>query len=545
MSYLKKLLLTAIMLGIIISANKSSNNKNKELDCERYPNYKYLQISTNMNENSEDFNIVVMNNCEISKRWIVREDNNRMCMIPERVYEGEDNIRRAFRFTYKPEKSVKENLEIKNINLIYPKSVAETRISKNSLTLRPGESYDIYIDYDCWNMSMDRRSDWYKVKFVLEFEEGAKEFEYFKICEAGYDGFDISQIIIICIIFLIIYASVKDYLQSNLEAVVVEKYSEIKNPENLFIITCVVFLILIFLQVINVYHNFTEYVILIVAPLSIAMIAEAALKNNKYTNPETSDNVNWITNLEQMTYEIPLIGSMTMYFVVCLGIGLFFLLIWVYTHNWLVNNIISIAISIVFIRIFKFTSFKFILVIYILAIAYECVWISYHSAFSGENSKLTNISSGLPVKILCPELSSSPFKACNSLPIADIILPGILLTYSRKYDEMNYGSMFFNVGVISLGVGLAINIIVYYTISLPTPSFFYTGPIMLIATLFIAYKRQELFNFIEGFRSTSYENKSRDNIENFVNDSRRRADSRELYRPPNDMAYELKQVDLN
>jgi hypothetical protein len=545
MSYLKKLLLTAMMISIIITANKSSNIQNTELDCNKYANYKYLQISTNMNENSQDFNIHIMNNCEVSKRWIVREDNDRMCLISERVYEGEDNIRRAFRFTYRPEKSVKENLEIKNINLIYPKSVAETRISKNNITLRPGESYDIYIDYDCWNMNMDKRSDWYKIKFVLEFEEGIKEFEYFKICEANYDGFDISQIIIICIIFLIIYASVKDYLQSKLEAIIVEKYSEIKNPENLFIITCVVFLILIFLHVIGVYHDFTEYVIFIVAPLSIAMIAEAGLKNNRLTNPESSDNVNWITNLEHMTYEIPLFGSVTMYFVVCLAIGLLSLLIWIYTHNWLVNNIISIAISIVFIRIFKFTSLKFILIIYILAIAYECVWINYYSSYSGENSKLTNLSSGLPVKILCPELTSSPFNACNSLPIADIILPGIFLTYSRKYDEIKYGSMFFNIGVISLGIGLIINIIVYYTISLPTPSFFYTGPIMLIITLLIAYKREELYDFIEGFRSTSYENKSKDNFENFVNDARRRADSRELYRPPADMGYEMKQVDLN
>jgi hypothetical protein len=545
MSNLKRLLLVTLILEIFSVSNKTSNNQNSELDCNIHHKYNNLQISTNLHENSQNFDIIIMDKCKISKRWIVTEDNNKMCTIPERVYEGEDNIRRAFRFTYNPDMSVKDNLEIKSINLIYPKSVAETRISRNKFILRPAESYDIYIDYDCWNMNMDKRSDWYKIKFVLEFEEGVKEFEYFKICEVRYDGFDISQIIIICIIFLIIYASVKDYLQSKLEAVVVEKYSEIKNPENLFIITCVVFLILIFLKVINVYHDFTEYIILIVAPLSIAMIAEAALKNNRFTNPESIDKVNWISNLENMTYEIPFLGSITLYFVVCLLIGIFFLLIWLYTQNWLVNNIISIAISIVFIRIFKFTSFKFILIIYILAIAYECIWIKNYSQYSGENSKLTNLASGLPVKILCPELTSSPFNACNSLPIADIILPGILLLYSKKYDENKYGSVLFNVGVVGLGLGLIINIIVYYYISLPTPSFFYTGPIMLLLTLLIAYNKEQLFDFMEGFRSTTYENKSRDNIENFVNDARRRADSRELYRPPMDMGYEMKHMDSN
>jgi hypothetical protein len=542
MSYLKKILFFVLIVSISVNTNKISNNQPNELDCNEHPNYKYLQITTNLYENSQDFNIVIIDECEISKRWIVREDNTKMCQIPERVYEGEDNIRRAFRFTYNPDKIIKENIQIKNINLIYPKSVAETRISKNNLTLRPGESFDIYIDYDCWNMNMDQRSDWYKIKFVLEFDEGTKEFEYFKICDANYDGFDISQIIIICIIFLIIYASVKDYLQSKLEAVIVEKYNEIKNPENLFIITCVVFLISIFFNVINVYYDFTYYIILIVAPLSISMLAEAALKNNRFTNPETSENVNWISKLEHMTYEIPLIGSMTMYFVICLGIGLVVLFVWIYTNSWLINNIISIAISIVFIRIFKFTSFKFILIIYIFAIAYECIWIKYYSQYSGENSKLTNVVSRLPLKILCPELTSSPFNSCNSLPIADIILPGIFLTYSKKYDEMKYGSIFFNVGIISLGTGLIINLMVYYMNLLATPSFFYTGPILLAITLIVAYRKDELYDFIEGFPSTSYENKSKDNIDNFVKDSRRRADSG-LYNGPMNMGYELKEID--
>ena len=90
-----------------------------------------------------------------------------------------------------------------------------------------------------------------------------------------------------------------------------------------------------------------------------------------------------------------------------------------------------------------------------------------------------------------------------------------------------------------------INLFVYYSLSLPTPSFLFTGPFILIATLAIAYKKDEVYDFIEGFPSTSYENKSRDNIEKFVLNQRRRTDSKDFYRPPIEMTLEINQVNNN
>ena len=36
---------------------------------------------------------------------------------------------------------------------------------------------------------------------------------------------------------------------------------------------------------------------------------------------ENNNDVNWISNLEHMTYEIPYLGSVTMFFIFCFGIG--------------------------------------------------------------------------------------------------------------------------------------------------------------------------------------------------------------------------------
>ena len=114
----------------------------------------------------------------------------------------------------------------------------------------------------------------------------------------------------------------------------------------------------------------------------------------------------------------------------------------------------------------------------------------------------------------CPELVSTPFKRCFSVPISDIIFPGIFLAYSKKFDEhfkiKNSNLNYFHIGLISLCIGLFLNVIVYYIYSRPTPSFLYTGLIMLGATLYYALINEHFDGFLFGFKSTGLRN----NIEN-------------------------------
>jgi hypothetical protein len=509
-----------------VSLTKDIPKKLDDLNCKKNEFYKNLEITTNRDENSDNFDVVVMKNCEIDEMWKVKEDYDQACRIPQRVFEGEDNIRRAFRFSYISTDDKDEKIQISSIKISYPRNIAMSRLSTNTTILSPGESQDIYVDYDCLDMQSDKylSENWFKIRFEIEFpEEEYKVFEYVKICNATYtDRLDFSHFIIIGLIALVIFASVKDYLKSKLELIIVERFTEIKNPENLLVISFVVGLMLIFLNVVNLFDKWVYLSIFIVGPLSIAMITEAIFRNT-----------NIMLNLENKTFEIPYLGSITIFFLVCLSCGLFILFLWAQTHNWFINNLLSISISIMAIRLFKFTSFKFILAVYIMAFVFEYYWVVYNSAHYGENYKLTNnVRTSLPVKIICPEMTSSPFSACNSLPIADIILPGIFLSYSKKFDESKYIQHYFFVGSGALGIGLVINIIVYYYNMLPTPSFLFTGPLILLVTSIIAYKRQELYEFIEGFSSTAYENKLEKNLADFAEQTRRRGDSDANYKPP-------------
>ena len=64
---------------------------------------------------------------------------------------------------------------------------------------------------------------------------------------------------------------------------------------------------------------------------------------------------------------------------------------------------------------------------------------------------------------------------------------------------------------------------------LPTPSFLFTGPLILIMTLAIAFRRQELYEFVEGFTSTIYENKGEDNLNSYFEKQKK---GQAEYRPP-------------
>jgi hypothetical protein len=519
--------LLILLINKISCVNIVTSESPDELSCDQSPIYRNLEISTKNSENSKEYSII-MKDCRITDYWKVKEETKQHCKIPLRAFEGEDNIRRSFRFTYNKNPTYKDKIVIKKITLNYPKNVAEPILTKDSVTLYPGESIDLYVDYYCLDMDENKRgaSDWYKIRFNIEFENGQhKSFEYIKICTASYaDKLDFSHLLIIGCIFLIIYASFHEYLKSKIEAIIVEKFIEIKNPENLLVMSFVIGILLIFLGVVNLFDKWIYLILFIVSPFSLSMILEALFKKK-----------NILDSLETKSFEIPYVGSITLSYIVCLASGLFIHLIWVKSNNWLIGNLIAIAISIITIRIFKITSFKFLSTVYIFAFIYEYLWVYYKSNYHDENYKLTNSNpQDLPVRIVCPELISSPFSACNYLPIADIILPGLLLMYSRKFEEDKNSANYFKYGLGALGAGLIINLFVYYNMNLPTPSFLFTGPIIMIVLLANAHKHNELYDYIMGFQSTHFKNRCEENLEKFREFEKNRKDSGG-YQPPREM----------
>jgi hypothetical protein len=504
-----------------------------EVDCTEEPFLKHFQISTNYNEDSDIFNIPIYNDCMVAPMWVARENQYSQCIITERVFEGEDNIRRAFRFSNTKAPGA-QKLHIKEIHLYYDKLIADSAITEKSFTLSPGETKDIYIDYECFDKDENRSlsTPWYNMKIQVEFEnDKVVNFEMIKICTATYTGkLDFSHLFIIIIGLLIIYFSAQDYLKSDMEVALLDKFHEMRNPENLTLMTLIIALLFIFLGVIGKFPIFAYYISIATGILSFALVVQAVCHK-----------ANFGTSLDSASYEITYIGSISILFLIGLGVGVFLVYLWTVSKNWFLGDLIAIAIAFIIIRLFRLTSFKWILGIYIAAYIYNVLWTKHHSNYFGENYKLTTFSPiPLPVKIICPELSSSPFKACSYISIADIVLPGLLLTYSKMFDILhNSNELYFNAGFGGLAAGLIIDVIVYYYKNLPTPCFLYTGPIILLVTFAIAVSRGEVMEYVNGFASNVFENKSLRKGSDFLKDNLEKIAGE--YEPPgNENAYELK-----
>ncbi len=500
---MKVYIIICFIILFFFKSIKSEELFSKE-NCLNHPLLKYLEISTTLEENSNNYNIKIFTNCEILENWDIKTKSIPLCENSKRVFESGFNSRRPIRFYFKPNQLLNKNdkLTIKSISLSYPQNIAKTNISKTYFSLFQNDYIDIYIQYDC----LTKKKTWYKIllNVFIENSNTPINFEYYKICNGDFSGsFDLSHILILVLVFGIIYASFMPNLKSFVEHIIISQFHEIRNPENLSIVVIVLLIILTTMYFINWLHDWINICLIFIIPITIQMVVEAL---HKGTNIEKE--------LSNQYSLVPYIGKVSYDYAACFGVGIIIMILWFLTHNWLINDLIVICISIVSIRIFRFTNSKFIISIYVLILIYEIIWINNYSRKEIEN-KLTNKSfSSVPLRLTCPELVSTPFKRCFSVPISDIIFPGIFLAYSKKFDEhfkiKNSNLNYFHIGLISLGIGLFLNLIVYYTYSRPTPSFLYTGIIMLGATLYYAFSNEHFDDFLFGFKSTGL----RTNIEN-------------------------------
>ena len=500
---MKVYMIIFFIIFCIFKSIKSDELFSKE-NCLKHPLLQNLEISTTLEENTNNYNIKIFSNCEIFENWDIKTKSIPLCENSKRVFESGFNSRRPIRFYFQPNQLLSKNdkLTIKSITLSYPQNIAKTNISKTYFSLFQNDYIDIYIQYDC----LTKKKTWYKIllNVFIENSNTPINFEYYKICNGDFSGsFDLSHILILVLVFGIIYASFMPNLKSLIEHIIISQFHEIRNPENLSIVVIVLLIILITMYFINWLHDWINICLIFIIPLTIEMVVEAL---HRGTNIEKE--------LSNQYSLIPYIGKVSYDYAACLGVGILIMIIWFLTHNWLINDIIVVCISIVSIRIFRFTNSKFIISIYVLILIYEIIWVNNYSKKEIEN-KLTNKSfSSVPLRLICPELVSTPFKRCFAVPISDIIFPGIFLAYSKKFDEhfkiKNSNLNYFHIGLISLGIGLFLNLIVYYTYSRPTPSFLYTGIIMLGATLYYAFVNEHFDDFLFGFKSTGL----RANIEN-------------------------------
>ena len=472
----------------------------------------YFQIFTTINKSFEKVDTKILKNCEIDKYFQLKNEKNK-----GNVYDDSSIFRRVLRFHLNtPQKnrtSTKKQLNIE-ISSKIEGGAGEVIIPKNKFVLPEGELFDSFISYKCNNHNVySIKNNFFKIHFfILVNNENLFSFQINKICtDIQTDSVDISHIILIFVSVFIIYISSNLNLYSNFEDTFLNKFPELRNPENFSIILLTVFLILWCLYMINGLIYWSALSSIIIIPSSFAMICELAI--NVFQIKE---------NLPIYFFENTIFGLFSIHFLIIYGLGCLIYFIYFISSNWVVCDILSISFCIGVIRLIKFTSFKHLLFISCAIWIYDLLWCLFESTFFTTNSRLgfeTNFI--LPFFIYVPEFNFIFYKSYIYLPITDVIISGTLINYCRRIDKKIklLSNFYFLVSTGGFLCAIIIRILVYSYLFIPTPCFVYIYPSIMIPILASSYYKGELKEFLIGFKETVFaENEMESQVlNNFAN----------------------------
>ena len=491
--------------------------------CEEKSPFYGLYLNTSFNQDYENSNISIFSDCSINKYWKVKTGKETNFHI-HKVLEDEKFNRRVMKFGYNITKSSKTRIAKKEKFNIKIKTyitegngyitfgsqsleeILEDKYYSFSFDPESDLNYIIYMTYHC----IDSENIFFKAKidiFVEDYDKQSATFpiEILKICrhstELNDDSIDICHAIIIIIVVSIIIFSNLPSFESKLEATILKKFPEVWIIENLSIINLLLVILLYILYIKDILNYFLYITTIIVSIISLVMVLEALLKSTPLKR-----------NLNYRSLEIEFIGSLSMYLLFCFFVSILFFIIYKCTYNILINDIISISICIQSIRIFKFTSFKYILCLCFLIWCYQVLYMIFKSSdmllhyYNGILINQFDIS--FPILILCTQFTpySSLYTEYVVLSIGEVILPGIYINYLYRFDKKVHlhSNFYYFLSLTIFIIGLFLKILLYCYASLKIPAFSITFPVMTIAVFYFAYQRNQLDEMLSGFKKNPF-----------------------------------------
>ena len=485
-----------------------------------------LYLNTSHNQDFQNTNISIFSDCIINRYWKVKTGKETNFHI-HKVLEDENFNRRVLKFGYNesrisskilkqfPEKE-KFIIKIKSYitegtgYITFGSQTLEEVLEDKYYSFEFNPELDLnfiaYMTYHC----IDSENIFFKAKIDIIIENENKDslvfpIEVLKICkhstEINDDSIDICHAIIIIIAVGIIIFSNLPSFESKLESTILKKFPEVWIIENLSIINLLLVILLYILYIQDILNYFLYFTTVIVSIFSLVMVLEALLKATPLKK-----------NLNNRSLEFDFLGSLSFYLLFCFFVSILLFIIYKCTYNILINDIISISICIQSIRIFKFTSFKYILCLSFLIWCYQVLYMMFKSSdlllhyYNGILINQFDIS--FPILILCTQFNpySSLYTEYVCLSIGEVILPGIYINYLYRFDKKVHlhSNFYYFLGLGIFIVGLMLKILLYCYVSLKLPAFSFTFPVMTIAVFYFAYQRKQLDEMLSGFKRNPF-----------------------------------------
>uniref|UniRef100_A0A8C8SPS7 Signal peptide peptidase like 2A n=1 Tax=Pelusios castaneus TaxID=367368 RepID=A0A8C8SPS7_9SAUR len=196
---------------------------------------------------------------------------------------------------------------------------------------------------------------------------------------------------------------------------------------------------------------------------------------------------------------------------------------------WILQDILGVAFCLNFIKTLKMPNFKSCVILLGLLLLYD-VFFVFITPFLTKNGEsiMVEVAAGpfgnsekndgnlvevpgersaphekLPVVIRVPRLEYSALTLCGMpfslLGFGDIIVPGLLVAYCRRFDVQTSSSSVYYVScTIAYAVGMVLTFVVLALMKMGQPALLYLVPCTLITSSLVAWSRKEMKKFWQG-----------------------------------------------
>ena len=208
-------------------------------------------------------------------------------------------------------------------------------------------------------------------------------------------------------------------------------------------------------------------------------------------------------NSHLIKYKYEYLLDLNFYEILSLILSLILIIFYFITRHWILNDLICFCLAFTTLSFIVLKSFFLCFVCLFGFFIYDTFWVFYSDKIFAENVMMVAATSiQIPIKIEFPILfSNNPIKNCMLLGLGDILLPGMVIKYCRRFDLLKkkmdkkkinlrkkaskMGFYHYNLLLYFISVSLAM--IMMFVFNHGQPVLFYISPIFIFGLMIKAY----------------------------------------------------------
>lgn len=359
-------------------------------------------------------------------------------------------------------------------------------LSPNSLTLAPLQTGEVELVYGCGTMQKTAQI----VRIAVKVGEETLEITYKKAC--GYEPgsrFDLSMLILLLLAVLIVALSSICASRPSVSSVLPPSESLPLQYYHAFgfillgslALVCLFFLGRYVIYVLTVFVSFSAFTAVTYTAETAILLLPASLQCPS-------------------SVSLPYFGPLALPTLISGCFSLSILLLYLPTHHWLLNNLIGICFVFMFLRAIKLPGFNIGALFLFLAFFYDIFWVFYSAPIFGGNVMVTVATSvDLPMKLEWLKFSSELVPdQCSMLGLGDMVLPGLLIAFCRKYDLQTGENHYFPWCLAAYSLALVLCGLALVLSQSAQPALLYISPCLVGGCALLGWIRGDLAGFWRG-----------------------------------------------